>query len=95
MLQCWEIEADKRPTFSVLVDSLSKDLEVMANYMDLQSTSGSLKPLSDNKVTIEEADSEQQKSYDQLEHSSVIPIDSPISDVMATIEESNCDESHF
>ena len=95
MLQCWEIEADKRPTFSALVDSLSKDLEVMANYMDLQSTSGSLKPLSDNKVTIEEADSEQQKSYDQLEHSSVIVINSPISDVMATIEESNSDESHF
>ena len=90
MLQCWEIDADKRPTFSALVKSLSKDLEVMADYLDLQSCS--TKPLLDHD---EEDDSEQQESDNQLELSTVNVIDSSVSDVKVTIEESNSDETHL
>ena len=35
MMQCWEFDPDKRPSFSSLVDSLSQSLEGMANYMDI------------------------------------------------------------
>ena len=37
MLNCWELESDKRPSFSELVDSLSKLLQAMAGYMDFSS----------------------------------------------------------
>ena len=35
MLRCWEFEAKNRPTFSILVSSLSQSLEAMADYMDV------------------------------------------------------------
>ena len=35
MMSCWEYEADKRPSFSTLVESLSQYLEVMAEYVDV------------------------------------------------------------
>ena len=38
MLQCWEFEAKNRPTFSILVSSLSLSLEAMADYMDVSGT---------------------------------------------------------
>ena len=38
MLQCWEFEAKNRPTFSMLVSSLSQILEAMADYMDISGT---------------------------------------------------------
>ena len=37
LLNCWELESDKRPSFSELVDSLSKLLQAMAGYMDFSS----------------------------------------------------------
>ena len=35
MLKCWEIAPETRPTFSLLVRSLSKFLENIAGYMDV------------------------------------------------------------
>ena len=35
MLQCWEFEADTRPTFSAIVETLSQFLEAMVEYMDI------------------------------------------------------------
>ena len=47
MQQCWELEAGKRPPFSVLVKTLSNSLEEMADYLhigaftiDLHSSTG-------------------------------------------------------
>ena len=46
MLQCWEMEPAKRPSFSALVQTLSKTLEEMAGYLhvgaftDLDSSTG-------------------------------------------------------
>ena len=34
MHQCWELETEKRPSFSSLVKSLSKFLESIAGYVD-------------------------------------------------------------
>ena len=34
MHQCWELEPEKRPSFSSLVKSLSKFLERIAGYVD-------------------------------------------------------------
>ena len=33
MQQCWEIEPDKRPSFSTLVNTISKSLEKQAGYL--------------------------------------------------------------
>ena len=33
MQQCWEMEPDKRPSFSTLVNTLSKSLEKQAGYL--------------------------------------------------------------
>ena len=35
MMQCWEFDPANRPSFSALVDSLSWQLEVTAEYMDI------------------------------------------------------------
>ena len=35
MLKCWKLSPDTRPTFSLLVRSLSKFLDRMAGYMDI------------------------------------------------------------
>lgn len=35
MLQCWEFEQEKRPTFSNIVVTLSHFLEAMVDYMDI------------------------------------------------------------
>ena len=35
MLGCWELEPKNRPTFSEVVDSLSKSLETMADYVEV------------------------------------------------------------
>ena len=46
MLWCWEMEPGKRPSFSALVETLSKTLEEMAGYLhvgaftDLDSSTG-------------------------------------------------------
>ena len=33
MRRCWEIEPDKRPSFSTLVNTLSRSLEKQAGYL--------------------------------------------------------------
>ena len=33
MMWCWEMEQDKRPSFSTLVQTLTKSLEDMAGYL--------------------------------------------------------------
>jgi hypothetical protein len=35
MLQCWEFEPERRPSFSSIVDTLSHFLEAMVDYMDI------------------------------------------------------------
>jgi hypothetical protein len=35
MLQCWKLEPEKRPSFPILVNSLSQSIEAMAGYMDV------------------------------------------------------------
>ena len=35
MLWCWEMEPEKRPSFSTLVCSISTSLETMADYLRL------------------------------------------------------------
>ena len=40
MLQCWEFEPKRRPTFCNLVQSLSQSLEAMAGYMDIGAFGG-------------------------------------------------------
>lgn len=34
MLECWKSNAEERPNFAELVNRLTSDLVVMANYMD-------------------------------------------------------------
>ena len=40
MMWCWEIEPDKRPSFSTLVKTLSKSLEKMAGYLPIGAFAG-------------------------------------------------------
>ena len=40
MLWCWEMEPDKRPSFSTLVQTLSKTLEKMAGYLPVGAFAG-------------------------------------------------------
>ena len=40
MLQCWESEPERRPTFSSIVDTLSHFLEAMVDYMDVGTFAG-------------------------------------------------------
>ena len=39
MMNCWETQPEKRPSFSDLVRILSSSLVVMAEYMDLSPSS--------------------------------------------------------
>ena len=92
MLQCWEIDADKRPTFSALVDLLSKDLEVMANYLDLRS--GSVQ-MSDYEATGEDAESDVVCQEFQSRLDSAALIDMAHTEIQVSIEESNCDDTNY
>lgn len=38
ILECWDITAEKRPNFAELVNRLTSDLVVMADYMDFNPT---------------------------------------------------------
>ena len=40
MMWCWEMEPDKRPSFSTLVKTLSKSLEKMAGYLPVGAFAG-------------------------------------------------------
>ena len=40
MLKCWELSPETRPTFSFIVRSLSKLLDGMAGYMDIDNLKG-------------------------------------------------------
>ena len=35
MMHCWEYEPTKRPSFSALVDALSRYLHALADYLDI------------------------------------------------------------
>ena len=50
MMNCWEYEPDKRPSFSSLVVSLSQYLESMAEYMDVGTSLS--KALETNEVEV-------------------------------------------
>ena len=41
MKQCWHSEADERPTFSELVQTIESDLESMADYLAIGSATDS------------------------------------------------------
>lgn len=38
MTRCWEFEAERRPSFSEMVESLSVHLETLAKYVDIGSS---------------------------------------------------------
>ena len=40
MMWCWEMEPGKRPSFSTLVQTLSKSLEKMAGYLPVGAFAG-------------------------------------------------------
>ena len=40
MLRCWESEPERRPTFSSIVDTLSRFLAAMVDYMDIGTFAG-------------------------------------------------------
>ena len=80
MLQCWEFEADKRPTFSDVVEKLSSSLESMANYMDLQSS-----PAKTGDTATEEGTGVEP---DQQQENTPLVMDLSKSEVEVTIEES-------
>ena len=50
MLNCWELEAEMRPTFSSLVHSLSTFLETMVDYVDIGAFA---REKEDNTLTID------------------------------------------
>ena len=90
MLQCWEIDPDQRPTFTALVDLLSRNLEVMADYMDLQNSVG--KHFSTNEITSNEeiANAEEQ----EIGHSTIVLENAAVADLYDS-EGTNSDESQL
>ena len=46
VMWCWEMEPDRRPSFSTLVQTLSKSLEKMADYLHV----GAFTSLSEEKT---------------------------------------------
>ena len=84
MLQCWEFEADKRPTFSELVEKLSVSLESMANYMDMQS--GPAKPQSTGDSAMQEGTGLETQEPDQKQENTAV-VDLSESEVKVTIED--------
>ena len=47
MLQCWDSQREDRPTFSIIVSSLSQSLEAMACYMDIGAFGETMKQAKD------------------------------------------------
>ena len=47
MLQCWDSQREDRPTFSIIVSSLSQSLEAMACYMDIGAFGETIKQAKD------------------------------------------------
>ena len=99
MLQCWEIEPDKRPTFTSLVEQFSSSLETMANYMDMHSST--TKPLSTHNTTKEGEEDEgadpsekEELDNDQQENSGVVNL-IPESEVVVTIEGSKTEGDRY
>ena len=88
MLQCWEIEPGKRPTFTSVVEQLSSNLESMANYMDLEGNSA--KPSSSDNWTSKECTDVEKQNLDHQQENAAVT-NSSESEVKVTVEESETD----
>ena len=68
MQWCWEMEPDKRPSFSTLVKSLSKSLEDQAGYLHIIGAFTNLDSSIDHTMQIQTKGSEQTKARSDIKN---------------------------